>query len=105
MGGVGSGGARPGSGRKRQETVVMQGNRRDALLDVVTEKLWRATVRDWFAVAKATGNYGLLFPLLPYLMGAAKQEVRVTGQIEHVQMESARKVLRIVGGTEREAAS
>jgi hypothetical protein len=95
-----SGGARPGAGRKRKETVEMQGNRRDALLDVVTEKLWRETVKGWIETARATGNYGLLFPLLPYIMGAAKQDINVTGQVEHVQIESARRVLRVVGGTE-----
>jgi hypothetical protein len=99
-----SGGARPGAGRKRQETVVMQGNRRDALLDVVTEKLWRETVKEWVATARATGNFALLFPLLPYLMGAAKQEINVTGQVEHVQLQAARDVLRVVGGTEKRAS-
>lgn len=94
-----SGGARPGAGAKRKETVEMQGNRRDALLDVVTEKLWRETVKEWFATARATGNFALLFPLLPYLMGASKQEINVTGRVEHVQMDAARKVLRVVGGT------
>lgn len=75
----------------------MQGNRRDALLDVVTEKLWRETVLDWFKVAKATGNYGLLFPLLPYLMGSAKQELHVSGQIEHaVTISTIRQALGIV---------
>lgn len=82
----------------------MQGNRRDALLDVVTETLWRETVKDWFATAKTTKNYALLFPLLPYIMGAAKQEVNVSGQIEHVQLDAAKQVLRIVGGTERRAS-
>jgi hypothetical protein len=100
----GWGGARPGAGRKRQETVKMQGNRRDALLDVVTEKLWRETVKDWFATAKEQKNYGLLFPLLPYIMGAAKQEIEVSGQIEHVQMEAARTVLRVIGGTDKRTA-
>jgi hypothetical protein len=95
-----SGGARPGAGRKRKETVEMQGNRRDALLDVVTERLWRETVKGWFETARETKNYALLFPLLPYIMGAAKQEINVSGQVEHVQIESARRVLRVVGGTD-----
>jgi hypothetical protein len=96
-----SGGARPGAGAKRKETVQMQGNRRDALLDVVTEQLWRETLKGWIQTARDTGNYALLFPLLPYLMGAAKSELHVSGQVEHVQIESARRVLRVVGGTER----
>lgn len=73
----------------------MQGNRRDALLDVVTEKLWRETVKDWFATAKAQGNYALLFPLLPYLMGAAKQEIKVSGQVEHVRISEIRQALGV----------
>jgi hypothetical protein len=48
-----SGGRRPGAGAKRKETVEMQGNRRDALLDVVSEKLWRETVKEWFSYARA----------------------------------------------------
>ena len=91
-----SGGARPGAGSKRKATVEMQGNRRDALLDVVTEKLWRETVRDWFKVAKATGNYALLFPLLPYLMGASKTEINVTGRVEHRTISEIRQALGIV---------
>lgn len=92
----GHGGARPGAGRKRKETVEMQGNRRDALLDVVTEKLWRETVKDWFQQARATGNYGLLFPLLPYIMGAAKQEIDVNARVEHVRISEIRQALGIV---------
>jgi hypothetical protein len=57
----------------------MQGNRRDALLDVVTEKLWRETVKEWVQTARDTRNFGLLFPLLPYIMGAAKLEVEHSG--------------------------
>lgn len=99
-----SGGFRPGSGRKRKETVVEQGNRRDIVLDVVSQKLWRETVAEWIATARATGNFGLLFPLLPYILGASKQEINITGRVEHVQMETARTVLRVVGGTERRAS-
>lgn len=100
----GWGGARPGAGRKRQETVERQGNRRDALLDVVTEQLWRETVKEWLAEARETKQFHLLFPLLPYVMGAAKQEINVSGQVEHVQLDTAKQVLRIVGGTEKRAS-
>ena len=95
-----SGGFRPGAGRKRQETVEQQHNRRDVVLDVVSERVWRETVTGWIATAQETRNYALLFPLLPYIMGAAKQEINVTGRVEHVQMDAARKVLRVVGGTD-----
>lgn len=95
-----SGGARPGAGRKRQETVVEQGNRRDIVLDVVSQKLWRETVTEWITAARETRNFGLLFPLLPYIMGSPKQEIDVSGRIEHVQLDAARRLLRVVGGTE-----
>jgi hypothetical protein len=92
-----SGGARPGAGRKRKETVEMQGNRRDALLDVVTERLWRETVKGWFETARETKNYALLFPLLPYIMGAAKQEINVSGQVEHADQRRSRRSASRVG--------
>jgi hypothetical protein len=46
----------------------------------------------------------VLFPLLPYIMGAAKQEINVSGTVEHVQLQTARDVLRVVGGTEKRAS-
>jgi hypothetical protein len=82
-----SGGRRPGAGAKRKETVEMQGNRRDALLDVVSEKLWRETVKEWFAFARETNSYHVLFPLLPYIMGSAKQEINVTFDVPEVAAE------------------
>jgi hypothetical protein len=78
-----SGGARPGAGAKRKETVEMQGNRRDIVLDVVSQRIWRETITEWIETARATGNFALLFPLLPYIMGAAKSELHVSGQVEH----------------------
>lgn len=98
-----SGGARPGAGGKKKATVEQQHNRRSVVLDVVSEKVWRDTVTEWIAAARLTGNFSILFPLLPYIMGAAKQEINVSGTVEHVQMNTARSVLRVVGGTERSA--
>lgn len=100
----GWGGARPGAGRKRQETVERQGNRRDATLDVISEQLWRATVREWVAFARESKQFHLLYPLLPYILGAARVDISVSGQVEHVQLESARRVLRVVGGNEHKAS-
>jgi hypothetical protein len=100
----GWGGARPGAGRKRQETVERQGNRRDATLDVISEQLWRATLKEWIAFARESKQFHLLFPLLPYIMGAAKLDINVAGQVEHVQLESARQVLRVIGGTDERRA-
>lgn len=100
----GHGGARPGAGRKRKETVDEQESRRSIVLDVFSPEEWRQTVTGWMQAARETKNYGLLFPLLPYLMGSPKQEVKVSGQIEHVQMETARSVLRVIGGSDRKSA-
>lgn len=93
----GHGGARPGAGRKRKETVVEQESRRGVVLDVINDAEWRETVKAWLILSRETPS--VLYPLLPYLLGAAKQEINVTGRIEHVRMDEARKVLRVVGGT------
>lgn len=98
-----SGGARPGAGGKKKETVAAQETRRDIVLDVFNPEEWRLTVVGWMQAARETKNYGLLFPLLPYLMGSPKQEVNVSGRVEHVQLEAARTLLRVVGGTEHTA--
>lgn len=100
-----SGGARPGAGAKRKITADEQGSRRDVVLSVLDVETWRATVTEWVQAARETRNFGLLFPLLPYLMGSPKQEIKVSGQIDHVQMDAAKHVLRVVGGTEKKAAS
>lgn len=94
----GHGGARPGAGRKRQTTVEHQASRRSIVLEVFDEQAWRETVIAWLALAKETPS--VIYPLLPYILGGAKQEINVTGQIEHVTIENARQVLRVVGGTD-----
>lgn len=99
-----SGGARPGSGRKRKETVVVQAKKREIVLDVFSDPVWRATVIDWMQTARRTGNYALLFPLLPYILGGAKSELVISGTVEHVEMQHARTVLRVVGGGEERTA-
>ncbi len=94
-----SGGARPGAGRKKRETVVEQASRRDVVLQVFGDPEFRGIIEAWRDLAKVTPS--VIYPLLPYILGAARQEINVTGQVEHVQIESARRVLRVVGGTER----
>lgn len=106
MGGVGSGGARAGAGRKRgpnvgERVVETQASRRSVVLEVFDEVAWRETVTAWLAMAKTTPS--VIYPLLPYILGGVKQEVNVSGQVEHVQIDTARKVLRIVGGTDKRA--
>lgn len=91
-----SGGARPGAGRKKQETVVAQASRRDVILQVIGDPEWRELLVVWLAMAKQTPS--VIYPLLPYILGGQKQEINVTGKIEHVQMEAARTLLRVVGG-------
>lgn len=97
----GHGGARPGAGRKRKEAVEEQASRRSVVLDVFDEPTWRETVKAWAVMAKETPS--VIYPLLPYILGGQKQEINVTGRVEHVQMETARAVLRVVGGTEHTA--
>ena len=94
-----SGGARPGAGGKKRATVVEQETRRSIVLDVFSPDEWRQTVTGWMQTARETKNYGLLFPLLPYLMGSPKQEVNVNGQVDVGHVEKARKVMRVIGGT------
>jgi hypothetical protein len=72
------------------------GGFRHVALDVFNPDEWRQTLVGWRDTARATGNYGLLFPLLPYLMGAAKQEINVSGQIEHVKIADIREAIGIV---------
>lgn len=88
MGGVGSGGARPGSGRKKQATVVAQASRRDVVLDVIGDPEWRETVKAWLQLSRT--NPSVIYPLLPYLMGSPKQE------IEHSQDKPFRIVIETV---------
>lgn len=92
-----SGGARPGAGRKKQTTVVEQASRRSVVLEVFDEQAWRETVTAWLAMAAETPS--VIYPLLPYILGSPKQEINVSGEIKHVEMASARRVLRVVGGT------
>jgi hypothetical protein len=97
----GHGGARPGAGRKRKTTLVEQASRRGIVLEVIDDTEWRETVKAWLVLAKDTPS--VIYPLLPYLLGGAKQTIEVTGEVEHrhVELGNARAVLRVVGGTSR----
>lgn len=85
----GHGGYRPGAGRKRKQTVDEQESRRSIVLDVFSPEEWRKTVTGWMNTARTTGNYALLYPLLPYLMGSPKQEVKVSFDITETANELA----------------
>lgn len=98
-----NGGARPGAGRKKKETIEEQMSRRDVLLEVFTVAEWREIARTLLSQAKG-GNLMILLPYLPYLLGSPRVDINVTGRVEHVQMETARTVLRVVGGTEKRAS-
>ena len=93
-----NGGVRPGAGRKKKVTIEEQASRRDILLDVFTPAEWRAIAVMLRDQAKG-GNLAILLPYLPYLLGSPRQEINVTGRVEHVQMDAARRLLRVVGGT------
>ena len=71
------GGARPGAGRKKAGTVDGQRARRDVVLDVFDPEELRACLVVLRDRIKA-GQVERLYPLLPYLLGSAKQEHDVT---------------------------
>lgn len=93
--GSGKGGARSGSGRKKKETVAAQQNRRDVLLDVVNSEAWEDVVKEWVATARATKNFTILFPMLPYLMGAARQEIEHSGEVSLTTISDIRKAIGV----------
>lgn len=75
-----SGGARPGAGRKKREVVVEQANRRDVVLQVIGDPEWRALLESWLVMAHTTPS--VIYPLLPYLLGASKQDPTSQGSSE-----------------------
>lgn len=81
--------------------MELQSSRRWAVLDVITDEEWRELLKSWLVLGRTVPQ--VIFPLLPYLLGGVKQEIDVNARVEHVQLETARNVLRIVGGTERSA--
>lgn len=81
----GHGGARPGAGRKRKEAVEHQASRRSIVLDVFDETAWRDTITAWLALAKDTPS--VIYPLLPYILGAAKQEISITFDVDETAAE------------------
>lgn len=91
-----NGGARPGAGRKKKETVEEQAARRDILLEVFTPAEWRAIARLLLSEAKG-GNLMILLPYLPYLLGSPRQEINVTGRVEHVRIEEIRQAIGMGG--------
>ena len=99
----GHGGARPGAGRKRRAAVVEQASRRSIVLEVFEEDAWRDTVKAWLVMAKDTPS--VIYPLLPYILGAAKVDVNVSGTIEHVKITEIRQALGIVDIRELPAKS
>lgn len=85
MGGLGSGGPRPGSGRKRKATVDEQQSRRDVLLEVFSAPEFREVAESLLLKAKG-GDLAACGMLLPYLLGSPKQEtkhdVKVSGGVQ-----------------------
>lgn len=91
-----SGGARSGSGRKRKSTVEQQQTRRDILLAECSPDEWRLIVRQIMKQAKA-GTIMAILPYLPYLLGSPKQEIEMSGQVDHTvtTIETIRKAIGI----------
>jgi hypothetical protein len=90
-----NGGARPGAGRKKKETLEEQLSRRDVLLEVFTVAEWREIARTLLDQAKG-GNLMILLPYLPYLLGSPRQEIAISGRVEHVKITEIRQALGIV---------
>lgn len=86
-----SGGARAGAGRKTKETVVEQAHRREVILQVIGDPEWRDLLVSWLAMAKTTPS--VIYPILPYLLGGAKQEIDVNARVEHVRITEIRQAL------------
>ena len=90
------GGARPGAGRKRKATLDEHKTRRDMLLKVINPARWEK-MAEQVAQAFEAGDIYCILPYLPYILGSPRQEINVSGEITHVELQSARKVLRVVG--------
>jgi hypothetical protein len=93
--GTGKGGARSGAGRKKKQTIAAQQNRRDVLLEVLNSEEWSEVAKEWVATARATKNFTILFPMLPYLMGAAKQEIEHSGEVNVTSISDIRKAIGV----------
>lgn len=97
-----SGGARPGAGGKKKTTVKEQANRRSVVLEVFDEAAWREVVKGWLLLAKEMPS--VIYPLIPYILGAAKSELHVTGEITHVRVQEIREALGIIEGGKSKSA-
>jgi hypothetical protein len=87
----GWGGRRPGAGAKKKETIDEQKVRRAIVHEVFTPAEWRAVLLTWLAEVK-NGNIGVIYPLLPYLMGSPKQEIEVNIRQEAERIAAERGV-------------
>mgnify|MGYP001615682054 CR=1 FL=1 len=75
--------------------MVEQASRRDVILQVLDDPAWRDLLIAWVAMAKTTPS--VIYPSMPYLLGCAKTELHVTGEIEHtVTIQTIRQALGIV---------
>ena len=86
---AGKGGARPGAGRKKKSTVEEQLKRREIALEVFNADEWRALLREWLVLGKATPS--VIYPLLPYILGSPRQEISVTFDMAETANELAEK--------------
>jgi hypothetical protein len=72
------GGARPGAGRKKKDTKVLQIANREVVLAQVDAAALRLMV-DGIVAEAANGNAKAFAAIAPYLLGSPGQEIQVTG--------------------------
>lgn len=79
------GGARPGAGRKKKETVEEQATRRDIVLAAFTPERLKVIVEHDIVAAEA-GHTDRIDRWLPYVLGSPKQEIAVGGSKEPIKV-------------------
>jgi hypothetical protein len=72
----GHGGARPGAGRKRKETIDEQSSRRSVVMSVLSEARLRKIVERDVKAAEGGDTYRV-DRWLPYVLGSPKQDISV----------------------------
>lgn len=114
---AGRGGRRPGAGRPPKhvvhETPIRAAEKKilDRLpwivdrLFLLVEGIYeeKEMGQDTVIVFKRPPDRQAAEYLIDRVMGKSTQSLDVTGRVEHVQLESARTVLRVVGGTDKRA--
>lgn len=76
--GTGKGGARPGAGAKKHDSLEYQASQRAVVERIVTQEKWAEAVEAMLKEVKA-GNVKAWFTIAPYVLGAPPKEVTLKG--------------------------